>query len=477
MRLNGPIEIAEAIKNWGPVAQQEWARLDWFELYYCGIQRKPYEPKTATREFKELVERATTNLTRLVVNTLTQRLIVDGFRPSRVSVENAPQWEWWQANGLDARQKALYDEAAKNGYAGCMVLPGVKDGEQVPVMRPVSPREWWLGFEDFSDDWPFLALKQGARQEVTSAEDLQVWHVLDEYARYVVKTNGRQVEILETTVHNLGECPIVPFRNQWNLTRYPDGEVGPCIPIQDRLNQTVFDLLVAQTYAAAPQKWATGLYMQTDANGEPLVDLAAFAKSLWITGDENAKFGSLPEANLKNIVEAIEQSLRVYGLLSQTPPHYLLGDLVNLSAEALLAADTTLAKKVADHQVLFGEAWEQVFRIGGVAAGDQAAANDTEAQIWWRDTDPRSIAQQVDALGKMATMLEIPPSALWEKVPDTTGADLQLWRAEAAKAKLQAARDLARQKALGVAEVPPGGEKPTKGTPGSNIEQKLATGN
>jgi SPP1 Gp6-like portal protein len=472
MRLKDEQEIADAIKEWGPVAQAEWARLDWFELYYCGIQRKPYEPQTATREFRELVSRATTNLTRLVVNTMTQRLIVDGFRASKTSVENSHQWDWWQANGLDARQKALYDEAAKCGYAGCMVMPGTKDGQPSPVMRPVSPREWWLGFEDFSDDWPFLALKQGSRPEVTATEDLQVWHVLDEYARYVVHAKGPQVDVMETNVHNLGEVPIVPFRNQWNLTRYPDGEVGPCIPIQDRLNQTVFDLLVAQTYAAAPQKWATGLYMQTDADGNPVVDLAAFAKSLWITGDENAKFGSLPEANLKNIVEAIEQSLRVYGLLSQTPPHYLLGDLVNLSAEALLAADTTLAKKVEDHQTLFGEAWEQTFRLAGVAAGDEAAATDTEAQVWWRDTAPRSIAQQVDALGKMATMLNIPPSALWEKVPDATGADLMLWRTEAAKAKLQAARQgLAQQ-----AQNPPANGTAPKGTPGSNVERALVTG-
>jgi hypothetical protein len=862
--LKSDAELAAAIKEWGPVAQREWARLEPFELYFDGIQRKPYEPATATREFKELVARATTNLTRLVVNTMTQRLIVDGYRPSQTSVENAPAWDWWQANGLDARQKALYDEAAKNGYAGAMVLPGEKDGEPVPVIRPVSPREWWIGFEDYSDDWPFLALKQGQRAEVTSEEDLQIWHVLDENARYVVRAGPRQVEVIETTEHGLGVVPIVPFRNQWNLTRYPDGEVGPCMPIQDRLNQTVFDLLVAQTYAAAPQKWATGLYMQTDADGNPVVDLAAFSKSLWITGDENAKFGSLPEANLKNIVEAIEQSLRVYGLLSQTPPHYLLGDLVNLplaldtmvptptgsstigelrigdqvlapngtavdvvgkspvhlghdcyrlrfdsgaevvadaehrwltthftspnnapykhgsetsvvttaeiagslktcmgtnnhfidvaepfdgpevdvnippyvlgvwlgngdhingvitehmddaeevashmrdcgelvtirpytdqvhincrlltvsydhercprgherprgtktdgarclpcgalryretrygetmpaktnisfkqrlkqanlwrnkhipeayfhgsvkqrlgvvqglmdtdgsttpggtvtftshnsvlahdfarmvrslgmkvklrktdgktfdktgtvtswrmswsgslplfllarkaarqqtdlggrggrsnaplrhyiaacervpsvpvqcirvdtvdhlflatehhvstrnSAEALLAADTTLAKKVKDRQTLFGEAWEQVFRLAGVAAGDETVANDTDAQIWWRDTDPRSIAQQVDALGKMATMLNIPPSALWEKVPDTTGADLMLWRTEAAKAKLQAARQ-------GLTQAPqPVPVQPDKGTPGSNVQRELAAG-
>jgi hypothetical protein len=459
--LRNEAEIADVLIQWGPVASSEWNRLGMFEAYYVGLHRPPYEPETATREFRELVHRSVTNLTRLIVNTMTQRLVVDGFRPSSSSMENAPQWEWWQANGLDARQKALYDEAAKNGYAGCMVLPG----SPVPVMRPVSPREWWIGFEDFSDDWPFLGLKQPARRyqggqyPPADVADWEEWHVLDDQNRFVVRINGdHMVEILSVTEHGLGVVPIVPFRNSWNLTRYPDGEIEPAIAIQDRLNQTVFDLLVAQTYAAAPQKWATGLVLPTDEQNNPIVDLRAFAKSLWATGETDAKFGSLPEANLKNIVEAIEQALRVYGLTTQTPPHYLLGDLVNLSAEALLAADTTLAKKVENHQVLFGESWEQTFRLAGRAAGDEVAAQDTEAQVWWRDTEPRSIAQQVDALGKMATMLAIPPAALWEKVPGATGADLMLWRTEAARAKLQAARQ-AVQNPLGGA----GGGQPAAG--------------
>ena len=159
MLLADEAAIGEALQLWGPVASMEWVRLGVFEAYYQGNHRPPYQPETATREFKELVHRCTTNLTPLIVHTMTQRLVVDGFRPSSSSVENAPQWEWWQANGLDARQKALYDEVAKHGYGGCMVTPG----DTAPVMRPVSAREWWVGFDDFSDDWPFLALKNGDR--------------------------------------------------------------------------------------------------------------------------------------------------------------------------------------------------------------------------------------------------------------------------------------------------------------------------
>jgi hypothetical protein len=136
-------------------------------------------------------------------------------------------------------------------------------------------------------------------------------------------------------------------------------------------------------------------------------------------------------------------SVPVQCVTVDSPDHLFLVTLVHAatgnSAEALLAADTTLAKKVADHQVLFGEAWEQTFRLAGRAAGDENAATDMEAQVWWRDTEPRSIAQQVDALGKMATMLQVPPSALWERIPGATGADLELWRTEAAKARLKAA--------------------------------------
>lgn len=821
MILDGATQIAKAIADFGPLAAKEWRRLASFEAYFAGTHRKPYQPKEATREFNELARRSTTNLTRLIVRTLTQRLVVDGFRSSATTVTDAPQWSWWQANGLDARQKALYDEAAKHGYAGLMVLPGDKDA---PVMRPVSAREWFLSFETYDDDWPQLALKQ--------AEDA-VWHVLDGRARYVVRTDrGADVAIVEENVHGLGEVPIVPFRNEWALTRYPLGEVEPAITIQDRLNQTVFDLLVAQAYAAAPQKFVAGLVAPTDeATGDPIIDLTAFAASIWASSDPNTKFGSLPEANLSNIVEAIEQCLRVYGLMTQTPPHYLLGDLVNLplaldtpvptptgmssigalaigdqvldpdgsavevigkspvyddhdcyrmrfddgteivadaehrwqtthftswnapyrhpretsvlttrqiaetlrtkaetfnhyidvaapydgpeadfaippyvlgawlgdgdrvngiitegagdaeplaqllrdcgeivtvrpyrdeahvncrlitirhdpqrgpsfrarlkaaglwknkhipeayfqgslkqrlallqglmdtdgsttpggtvtftshdeglaqdvcrlirsvghkvalrqststtfdktgtvpcwrmawsatspvfrlerkaarqrtdfgggdgrsntplrhyivacerceavpvqcikvnsarhlfvlgearittcnSAEALLAADTTLAKKVVDHQTLFGESWEQAFRMGGVAMGDNAAATDTDAQVWWRETEPRSIAQQVDALGKLATMLGVPVQALWQEVPGMTGGTLQLWRAEAARAKFDLTRLALAQRVAGAA--PGGATQPAitvGGTPGNNVQRAQAQG-
>ena len=118
-------DIAEAITKWARSAHTEWNRLATFEAYYWGVHRSPYEPETATRRVPGtgLAVRHEPHETHRQHVDATSRSST-GSGPARRSMENAPQWEWWQQNGLDARQKALYDEAAKNGYAGCMVLPG-----------------------------------------------------------------------------------------------------------------------------------------------------------------------------------------------------------------------------------------------------------------------------------------------------------------------------------------------------------------
>lgn len=452
-------KLSDIIEYDGGTAQAEWTRLAAFKSYHRGLHRNPYQPATATAEFKSLVEKSRTNVVRLVVATLTQRLIVDGYKASSTDIDNAKPWQWWQANGLDSRQKALYDQVAIHGYGYNLVLPG-DDG---PVIRPQSPRTWWAKYEDFDDNWPTLGLRCDLDNE-----DGAVWRLLDrdEYITVRRQKGGSGFEVLDERQHGLGVCPLVIFRNEHCLDGWPVGEVEPVMDVQDRLNQTVFDLLVAQTYAAAPQKYIAGLSAPVDGDGQPIMDLRAFAKSVWIDPDPNTKFGSLPEANLANLVTAIESTLRVYGLMSQTPPHYLLGDLVNLSAEALLAADTTLAKKCQDRQALHGESWEQTLRLSGTAAGDTQSADDDESQVIWRDTEPRSIAQMVDALGKLAQMLAVPPEALWEKVPGVTRTDLELWRSEAKRKKLADAVAQAQAAQQGVA-VAPQPKAQTGGVPGA----------
>jgi hypothetical protein len=62
--------------------------------------------------------------------------------------------------------------------------------------------------------------------------------------------------------------------------------------------------------------------------------------------------------------------------------------------------------------------------------GDIEVPEDSE--VVWRDTQARSFAAVVDALGKLATMLGVPPQELWEKIPGVTQTQIERWKAAAA---------------------------------------------
>jgi hypothetical protein len=140
------------------------------------------------------------------------------------------------------------------------------------------------------------------------------------------------------------------------------------------------------------------------------------------------KFGSLQATPLGGFIESIDMSIRHLAAISQTPPHHLLGQIANLSAEALQAAETALTRKIQEFQATFGESWERVFRLAAELAGDTATAEDFSGEVIWRDMESKSLAQAADALGKLKQQLQIPAQGLWKRVPDATQAEVEEWK-------------------------------------------------
>ena len=60
-------------------------------------------------------------------------------------------------------------------------------------------------------------------------------------------------------------------------------------------------------------------------------------------------------------------------------------------------------------------------------------SGDFRARATWQDTQVRSLSQAADALGKVATMLGVPPRALWSRIPGVEKADVDEWEALAAE--------------------------------------------
>ena len=113
------------------------------------------------------------------------------------------------------------------------------------------------------------------------------------------------------------------------------GEVEPLIPLQDQINTTTFNLLMAQQYAAFRQRWVTGM-VPDDEDGRPREPFRAGVDRLWVAEDTDTKFGEFSETSLAPILESREASIRHMSTVAQVPPYHLLGAVANLP----LALDT-----------------------------------------------------------------------------------------------------------------------------------------
>jgi hypothetical protein len=113
--------------------------------------------------------------------------------------------------------------------------------------------------------------------------------------------------------------------------------------------------------------------------------------------------------------------------MAQVPPYQLLGQISNLSAEALAAARDGLDRKISELQGILTDSWRNVFRLSSKAAGDTAGWSDINSTVIWRDTSAKSFAATVDALGKAAQMLGIPVTELWRRIPGATADDVNAW--------------------------------------------------
>lgn len=425
-----PARLAERLVSALKRDLEKDGRLGKVKRYLKGDHDLPYAPRGAKLEYKALAQKAITNWLPLISDTYAKALFVDGYRPAK-ETENAKPWSYWQANGLDARQTIAHRGALEYGTGWVLVLPG----DPEPSIRPLAPTKTLGMFEDDDAEWPtYLVTRKGK----TEGGDV-LWTLYDEENAYTVtESDSGSFALAGTERHGLGVCPVVRFRDR--LDGEAEGIIAPLINLQDRINEAVFALMIAIQFASFRQRWATGLAIPEDDRetledgtpnpnfGKPLEPFKAAVDRLWVTDSAEAKFGDFAQTEVSGHLNSYESAVRTLAAIAQISPHVLMGDLVNLAADALAAINDSTTKRGGQWETLFGESWEQVFRLAAAAAGDKAAASDKSAQVRWRDSEARSLAQTVDALGKMAQMLQVPVEALWERVPGVTQQDVEAWK-------------------------------------------------
>lgn len=432
-------ELDEFSRGMVEVYRRERQRLDTIDAFMQGREDSTlgvYVPQKATHEYRQLVSQSRFNILPLVVNVMAQNLYVSGYRRADEG-DNSEAWDRvWQANRMDARQTGLYQAALTYGYSYARVLKGDPD----PVVTPYSPRRCLTFYGDDDAEWPDVALVFGKERLGSSLYDAGIGvcaELYDDQYRYLV-VRGESGWLLDTsredvvTEHGLGVCPFVRYLNDYgNLDNHNPGEIEPLLPLQLQLNQTTYGLLMAQHYAAFRQKYVTGLAVQEDRNGVPVAPFNVAVDKILQAESPDTKFGEFSETDLSGYLNSRDKTLLFVASVAQIPPHNLLvgSGVSNLSAEALVALQAGMQNKLSQKQTSFGESNEQLLRLGSWATGDVDGWLDTSAQVVWKDTTTRSLAQVADALGKLAIQLEIPPRGLWHLIPGVTDTDIARWEA------------------------------------------------
>lgn len=436
-------------------------RLGKVRRYLNGDHDMPYMPRGARQEYRHLAKRSITNWTPLLSSTYTRGLFVDGYRGAR-EADNAAPWSYWQANRLDARQSIAHRGALEYGASYTLVLPGTLKTKRVPVMQPLSPLRSAAWYQDPDDEFPEI----GYRSKGTTSDGTRLIELLDRESVYTFAKpkDGDTWTLSRSDEHGLGVTPFVRFRDR--LDDEAVGVIAPAINLQDRVNEVVFSTLIALQYASFRQRWATGLAIPTepvlDEQGQetgeelPVEPFEAAVNRLWISEDAEARFGDFAQTELSGHHAAYESTVKTLAATAELSPVVMMGDLVNIGADALAALQDGQQRRTNEYETNFGESWESAFRLAAHAAGDAANAADTSSQVRWRDTEARSLASTVDALGKVATMLQVPVEALWEKIPGVTDQDVLRWKTLRQTDPLaEIAAEIARQGSSASAQLTP----------------------
>lgn len=171
-------------------------------------------------------------------------------------------------------------------------------------------------------------------------------------------------------------------------------ELEAAIPIQDGLNKSVLDMLVAMEFSAFRQRWVAGIEVELDADGKAIPPFKSGVDRLWVAQDPNSKFGDFEAAQLDQFLK-VKDSFRIdVASVTGTPLHYLMPHMQGQpSGETLKRSETRFLAKVRDRQAAFGQTWADLMQFALVVEG---RGSGIRLRTQWEDASPTSERERLE---------------------------------------------------------------------------------
>jgi hypothetical protein len=394
------------------------------ERFFTGTQPLGFMDPELLRMLEGRLAPLNVNLCRLVVEAVTQRLEITGFRSRPGEVVDAELMALWQANNGDELSQLVHVDALVYGRSFVLVWA---DADGRPTITAESPLQ-------------VVVERDPITRRVIAA--LKRWQEVDGTARALLMTEAELIEyagptsqpldpnVSSATAYNyapnsmtivrrepnlLGVVPVVPVVNRPRLMT-PDGtsDLEDIRGLVQAIAKLGSDLMVAAEFSAAPRRWVTGLLptaAQLPLTVEQREDLDRQVREKWEKARsskfvaatfEETRFGSFEQAELTNFETAVKLLTGQVAALGCLPPYWVDNSAVNpTSADAIRAGEARLSQRIRERQRWFSGSWEDVMRLAVLVRDGAPDARLDDLQVVWRDPEPSTLAQTADAQAKL----------------------------------------------------------------------------
>ncbi|MET9140566.1 phage portal protein [Streptomyces parvulus] len=385
---------------------KELGELKALDAYYEGKQPLSYMHPELQAELSEHVRQVVINWPRLVVDSIEERLDVEGFRLPGKAMADEELWRIWQANDLDEQSQQGHLDALVMRRAYVVVGANEKDPD-TPIVTVES------ALDMFAVDDPRTRKIRAAVKRWCEGEDEEEHATLYLPEATVWWLKGKDGVWVEDPDHprddhKLGEVLVEVLGNRTRLKRRGGvSELADVIPLSDAACKVATDMMVSAEYHSMPRRVAFGFGSEdfVDENGRKMSVWSRIAGRIWATEKSRKEDGAdviqFPEADLANFHSTISQLAQLVASLAGMPPHFLGHSTANpASADAIRSSEARLIKRAERKQRAWGGSWERVMRLVLLVKDGQVSPDVSALETIWRDASTPTVAQAADAAVK-----------------------------------------------------------------------------
>lgn len=348
---------------------------------------------------------------RTYIDSIEERLDIEGFRLAGSDEADERLWSWWQSNNMDVESGLAHTDALIYGRSFVTVSAG---DNNIPVIRAESPLNMWADIDPVT-----RRVTRAVRFYQSPYEPVARGATLFLPDRTVLLSRNREGtsewEVTRTIRHDLGVVPVVPVVNRARLARatpygdylpglYGQSEITPELrSVTDAAARIMMNMQAAAELMAVPQRLLFGVAQEALGSSDSAsTALEAYYARIIAVEDADAHATQFSAAELRNFTEVLQELSKQAASYTGLPPQYLSFSTENpASAEAIRSSEARLVKKCERKARTFGGAWEEVMRLAMLIVDGFIPESAYRMETLWRDPATPTFAAKADAVTKL----------------------------------------------------------------------------